>query len=1102
MRPRVPSRSSLMSPPPQFSRGVTPLKPSIVGTGDLDTSRTPSSVLGGAGMGRGVGGAVGGASRMIPATLKPEQERDISIFRSFCALKLVLDALWNSVLLRDEIVPSYQDNQTKQSSEDSVPPTSNEPSMAGVTADSNGPPNRRKSTKAARKLDLGSAELNSALAEENLASSHQHHGESASREAKQASFTRHHKTFVSDLLQEAKLYLAHIYPLTYRLEILEDIFSVLFITSSSVRLVKNAAAGGVDFDDNVGSSSYTSGNMSSFVALLRGRNEFLVDEKFACELLEVLQDCIRELRAAKYVLQQQDESLVSEGASLSSDGVRSSISEGSLNSRTMRLEQYVNEARWRHQMVLSDHRLSSSVGASPSLKRPSLEGTECQSVGISESGKCSNKYPGSSDDSDSGWGTSDGGETEEEGTGGQKVERESDTGSVVTIGKPARKKKKGASLASSLELKDDGSESVGSRTTVESGLVHRPLSRGSSVGSHPGNMPVPSSHRGRKSPSPHPSSAISTPAPRPPGFSTTSQKRSSPTAAVAASHHKQVLKQKSSSSLSSVSKSGTLESNRSATIGTGPHSSSHSDGKQSSAVKGVTCEEEDSGECADVEERSPRMSTSRKQKRRRTRSQSSQFAASRKRRLQLSEQSSEPKPSRSSIVSRMLSSPGSLLRVCLRHSNYMKAGEVVQTLRMEGKLGEAVIRFSENFEEVGRELSQQSRAVNETPPQTKRSSEGSSVSSSSHFHSTNISQSGTPPVMQSQPLPPGQPLPPPGQQGHINLPSMNLQVAIMNASSSYSPLQRLHQLLAPPTVHQMLFSGDAELEEVAYEHGGLAHLSEHVPSLIMLDMVCGQKIGGAIALKIIEMAQDRLGDALVKEATGGPFALLNLVSESSVYFPQTTIASRNMAQNSLIPQPHVSPHALLTATTHSLTLNAISLMRTFSDTYREAREKLEKEINVSFSEISAGRHQGVEDVFDQLAQLVALEDSADMDSCGGSSGSNRAFPISPLRQQTSPLGSIFDELVRALHSIPPLHGVYSEGVLSRSSSNSGGKERQGQQQQRLELAAESGNKSYLWQFSRYIRKFIELVVKCLGMKASSKKITKSPLPLPPSPYIR
>jgi len=230
-----------------------------------------------------------------------------------------------------------------------------------------------------------------------------------------------------------------------------------------------------------------------------------------------------------------------------------------------------------------------------------------------------------------------------------------------------------------------------------------------------------------------------------------------------------------------------------------------------------------------------------------------------------------------------------------------------------------------------------------------------------------------------------------------------------------------------------------------------------------------------MASKIIEMAQDRLGNSAASiQELAGPLALLRLVSEASSHFPQTT--GYNLMSVSLIPAPHTSPHTLLTATTHKLTLGAISLAKTFAENYREAREKMEAEIDHSLTEISLGREGSDADVFTQLVQLVSVEEGNASNGGGGNDS-----PSTPLRQQTPPQGSIFDELVRALHSMPPTQSLYPEEVLSGGERGSSSRH-----QHLLGAMEESSSCSYLWQFSHYIRKFIELLVKCLGMKPGSE----------------
>ena len=995
------------------------------GLGDSDASPAPSPML-------GVAGGAGSSSHgLFPAALKPEQERDISIFKSFCALKLVLDAVWSSVQLRDGILPTALGQMPvakELTSSVDLASSSSDPCFINETTDSGRgalPSKRMTTTKTARKLELGSQEVNKSAVNEAFYSGSEKVPESMDMHKM---LDQHYKSTVTDCLHEAKMYLAHVFPLNYRLEVLEDIFSLLVLTSSDVKPVKNfVGADQGELCNNKPSMSFLSGCKSSFNALVKSRNEFLVDERLAAELLEFLQDCIRELRAAKYALTQQAEGSLGEGDMLASNGVLSSISEATLNARTTRLEQYVNEARWRLQMVLSEQSTSSSY---PLFSK--VTGFHGLGNGGRDMDSC---LSGSDEGSDSAWET----ESEEVEEGGE----EKVTGGK---GKMDRREKKG-SLVSSTELRDDGSGSVGSRTDVTH--LYQPNSCCSSTGSLPYNM------KGKlQSPSPVPlSSSAVIPAPRPSGFVGSHRNRGSP-------------KNLTSSSVpvNSMPRMSELKSN-----------SSDSTRCLHREMSRILDKEEDSGDCADVEERSPNIATTKRKRRKRVRSQSSQFAASRKHCLQLAEQSSEPRPSRNSIVSRMLASSGSLLRMCLRHSNYMKAGEVVRTLHMAEQFGEAVIHFSEHFEEVGRELSRQSHVV-DMPSRLRHSSLGSA--SSSRAHSINVSRCETPQYSSS-------PKPPPlstdtsqsvlqsqgsGQsQGGPLGSSMNLQVAIMNARSSFDPLQSLHQLLAPPTVHQMLFSGDSELEILAGEDEGLVRLVNHVPSLVMLDMVCGQTISGSIAIKLLDMASDRLHSDLSSIAdVSGPFALLKLVSDASIHYPEFISFP---SQSALVSPPYTSPNSLLTLATYILTPSAISQARTFADMYRVAREKLEAEIDISSTEILVGKEGCSSDIFSQLTQLVMAE---------GNPASLTTL-MSPLRKQTPPSGNIFDELVRVLHSTPPVQNLYPASITSR-----GDKFLSRFHRQTSDSGAEPAVVSYLWQFSRYISKLIELLVKCLSIKDASK----------------
>ena len=1013
MRPRVPSRSILLSPPPQFSRGATPMK-----QGDPDTSPILSPL-------QGVmsGGGAGPNSQSYPNALKPEQERDISIFRSFCALKLVLDAVWNSVLLRDGMMPTAPDNINRQSDEKDFTASMDSTFLSSLSAGTHvsdestdvgqipTPTKHSSSTKVVRKLELGPQRGTLNVNKENLSYNISEEVPGVAVMDSHKILYEKYKWCVSECLQEAKLYLAHVFPLNYRLEVLEDIFSLLFLTSSDVKLTNSSV--GVDQDKHVTDNPFHSlsgGSRSSFMAQVQSRNEFLVDERLASDLLEFLQDCIHELRAAKYAQSQQSDASPNEGDVLICDGVRSSVSEASLKARTTRLEQYVNEARWRLQMVLSE--LTTTSYSKVRNDQGSLE------EGVN------NCLSGSDEDSGSLFVTESDLEWNEE--------------EIMSIGKG----RKALASSSSPELRDDVSDNVDLQRSVSSlNSCHSSIKM----------VQPPSASLKASSSSP----SVVIPAPMPSGFVQSTYNRDSPTLKELATKQKQNW----------VSTSLPLGSSGSKSNG--------SDGANHSRVRRQSSQpvdhEDDSGDRADVEDRSinvsPPKNKKKKRVRKRTRSQSS-YVSTRKHGLHLTEKSSEPKPSRSSFVSRMLSSAGSLLRVCLRHSNYMKAGEVVRTLHMEGQFGEAIMHFSEQFEAVGRELSQHSRV--DTPSRAKH------LSPSSSSHSLNVSRSVTPHRSTS----PMTLLSTSAGQGYgfgqiQEDPAfpMNLQVAIMNAKSSYDPLQSLHRLLAPPTVYQMLFSGDSELECMVDEDKGLQQLAEHVPSLIMLDMACSHKICGSIATKMLEMATDRLhGDSSNINDISGPFALLKLLSDASIHYPQAA----SCPTQTLVPPSHLSPHSLLTLSTHTLNTVAISQVKAFSDVYRVAREKLEAEINIGTAEIHtylAGKEgEDLADVFFQLTQLVTSEESP--------------APSSSLaaQQQILTSGSMFDELVRALHSVPPVHLLYpATSVTPRGDRLLDGVHHHG-----VHSGPELGMVSYLWHFSLYISRLIKLLGKCLNIKGTSK----------------
>ncbi len=320
MRPRVPlvSAISALTPPPQFSRGATPMKfpsdpesPPLLSPVDTQKSFPVLSFK----------------------SLQPEQERDISIYRSFCAIRLVLNAVWTSVEITNGTLDKIVNSQQKKSS---------------PTMEPNG------NSKAARKLDFGTSSLEDVPME--------------NESTIQSTGNKRYTVGVVDNLHEAKLYISLIEPLNYRLEMLEDIFSLLFLTSSDIKPMSIRETKEAPVEENETklegslSSKWTSELSSDFssVALIRSKAGFLIGEKLASDLLLMLQDCINELRAAKFQQTQQTGSYQTKATST----IKSSIPLTSLQQRSAQLEQYINEAKWRLQLVSA----KSGILASPLTK--------------------------------------------------------------------------------------------------------------------------------------------------------------------------------------------------------------------------------------------------------------------------------------------------------------------------------------------------------------------------------------------------------------------------------------------------------------------------------------------------------------------------------------------------------------------------------------------------------------------------------------------------------------------------------------------------------------------------------------------------------------
>jgi hypothetical protein len=965
-------------------------------------------------------------STVSHSVLKPEQERDIAIFRSFCAMRLVMDAIWNSVQLANNTHPSL--------------------AAAGTTSDSKlgtgSVREQRLLPKAARKLDLGGeGDSKSAPIQQesdsSKASSEKSTGAKKEREGEPLR-SRLYRNLVFDKLREAKLYLSSVHPLNYRLEILENIFSLLFLTSDEIRQPKvtegvdgtslTPPLGGVASSSSLHKTDSSPGNLDSLataissIALIKSQHTFLIDEDVASDILDMLKDCIFELRAAKFVLTQQSEAAAAAnaGVGISTSGelsptiaVKSSVPHTSLHPRSSKLEQFINEARWRLKLVSSKYGITAGLSPAMALK---FKGQPVTFDLFSSSDESVFELSDSED---------------------EKEKKE--------VRKRVRK------TPSSSEAKDKNT--TGLKVTPTHQRPDTP-----SDGKSPHHMDAASRPFSAVM-----SSQLSSPAPRPRSITPKARRSLSPVPLKLKRHGS------ASGPVSKVKASGK-----------GSHRGSrHTSPSQAQGTSGRTVKmEDDSGDyAADVEDKP--SDTASCKKRKRLKSRSSQTSL-RKRRQRKSERS-ESGFSKNSVVCKMLASPGSLLRMCLKHGNYTKAKEVVKMFAMEGKFGDAFIKFSEDFEQVGSELSRRPHAQQQGVKGSHSSSpSGKPLSrdvTTSLTQSVSTSLKGKPEVKRrSSSEAPSAP----------TSASTSLQAAILTATSSSGPLDCLHRLLVSADINRMLFSGDEQLEKVAQESPILRGLSDHVQALIMFDLVCSSRIDGQLAKRILEMAVSRSqshhskatvslrrvkgshpGSAAPDLAVGGPFLLLHTFYEVAGYF-----SFPGAQQQSVTQQPYGSPHSLLSGALHQLDITTVRNSKTFVDSLRNSREKLEYIIGQKRSELSATTSE------------ILLELSQ-------SSGTTEETPPTAQQQQQSTV-TVFDDVVRALSGTPDFLSL-SPSSPSPSSTSSSSKEqslmrRPPSSSLRLSLLDDSQGHgvryAYVRQFSRYLVKLVELLIKCLAVAKS------------------
>ena len=803
-------------------------------------------------------------------------------------------------------------------------------------------------------------------------------------------------TEVLDRLHEAKTCLSLLYPLNFRLEILENILSLLFLTSEDVRAVTQPEAlrhssftSGGRHDSTCSSNGpegslnlrppsfrrHSDGEFSaalSSVALIRSRHGFLIGERVAGDLLGVLQDSMHEMRAARYVLTQSSAGVTT--ATLQPEAIQCSVSATSAQQRSAKLEQYINEARWRLQLVSSRH-----------------------GVGVGQVG-------GVSADEISSSGAESGSEVSDSESEREK-EREIKRRQVRKVSSAPQ----------------EGSRPPGSLVTPE--IEVAPLISGppSTI------LSSRSVLIGRVSPSPPPQSPTwGIPSPKPSLRS--SIRYRSPKLSPGAT--------------------GNNFTNEADPLRHRRHRRSRSPCPPPSDPSPLSAPQPegamDSGECADVDEDSPQR-LGRKKKRFRSRT----LQAAKKRRMKINEWA-ESGNAHGGVVSQMLSSPESLLRMCLRHGNASRAHEVLRVFKMEGQFGEEFVKFSEKYQSVCRELGEQGR-LSLTPksspsqtPQEKKFHHKRSPSSCSSNSTTMLLH-----------------------------PDTHLHVAIANATSSSSILESLHHLLAPSSLPRMLLSGDETLEKTAKDSPTLQILAQHVPSLVMLDLISSSRAEGQVVRRIIEEASSRCQSVLeslsIKPRSGkrrfsssgkkplphevnlpGPFSLLQFLSEVSGYFS-------SLPPPSGVTSPYHSPHSLFSVFLRPLRTASVMGCKTFLDSYQIARETLSGQFD---QDASVGG-----DIVSTLTQsTVPMEEPQ--------------RSLSHALRKSNLSESLFRELVvvmEGLSSRPPvtaglprLRGTmrWTSSVLLTTGASSPEGERVGT--------------NFVRQFSQYLSQFVELLLKCLS----------------------
>ena len=192
--------------------------------------------------------------------------------------------------------------------------------------------------------------------------------------------------FIAKKLNHAKECLANTFPLNYRLEVLENVFSLLFLQYNDVysmakaecvssaesdpppaaaaashaeRHVSTASSAHADATDSLASHSTTPALGRAFIA----------SEDVVRQALVMLKDCLINLTSAKFAqLSSAPTSSKVDGAQSAGDDdlVRSSVDMTNLQARITHLDQSIQEAKWRLALVASAPVESSGIAAKAS----------------------------------------------------------------------------------------------------------------------------------------------------------------------------------------------------------------------------------------------------------------------------------------------------------------------------------------------------------------------------------------------------------------------------------------------------------------------------------------------------------------------------------------------------------------------------------------------------------------------------------------------------------------------------------------------------------------------------------------------------------------